>query len=115
MKTIYLAGPMSGLPDLNFAAFHARAAELRAMGNEVINPAEITPDKELSWKQCMRTDIAALVFCDGIELLPGWEKSNGANLEFHIAQRLGLEISFAPQPVVQCPAAVALVTDWSAA
>ena len=39
-KTIYVSGPMSGLPDLNFPAFHAAAAELRALGHTVVNPAE---------------------------------------------------------------------------
>lgn len=95
-QTIYIAGPMTGLPDLNFPAFAAEAARLRALGHEVINPAEINPDKHLSWRECMMTDIAALVFCDAIQLLPGWHKSAGANLEFHVAQRLGLTISFAP-------------------
>lgn len=45
-KTTYLAGPMTGLPDLNFPTFHARAAELRALGHEVVNPAELAGDDE---------------------------------------------------------------------
>jgi hypothetical protein len=98
MKT-YLAGPMSGLPGLNFAAFHSRAAELRAIGKTVVNPAEINPDAKLEWHQCMRADIAQLVTCDAIEMLPGWEDSRGARLEHHIAERLGMEIHFAPVPV----------------
>ncbi len=32
MKRIYLSGLMSGLPELNFPAFHAEAARLRALG-----------------------------------------------------------------------------------
>jgi len=40
MKTIYLSGPMSGLPGFNFPAFHAAAAKLRADGFTVLNPAE---------------------------------------------------------------------------
>ena len=40
MTRIYLAGPMSGLPELNYPAFHAKAAELRAAGHHVENPAE---------------------------------------------------------------------------
>ena len=42
----------------------------------------------------MRTDIKALCDCDSIILLPGWEKSNGAHLELHIAHRIGLEIAY---------------------
>ena len=29
---IYISGPITGLPDLNYPAFHAAAAELRALG-----------------------------------------------------------------------------------
>lgn len=103
MSKTYVAGPMTGLPDLNFPAFHARAAELRALGHEVINPAEINPDKSMSWRECMRTDIAALVFCDAIDLLPGWQASDGATLEHHIADRLGLKVNFAPGATPDLP------------
>lgn len=89
---IYVAGPMTGLPELNFPAFHAAAAKLRADGHEVINPAELCPDKEMPWRECMKRDIAALVQCDAIYLLPGWENSKGATLEHHIADRLGLVV-----------------------
>ncbi|MCY1527250.1 hypothetical protein D9M68_623110 [compost metagenome] len=40
MKRIYLAGPMTGLPEFNYPAFHAEAARLRALGYQVENPAE---------------------------------------------------------------------------
>lgn len=99
MKKIYIAGPMTGLPELNFPAFHREAVWLRAMGNTVINPAEINPDPSAKWEDCMRADIAQLVTCDAIHLLPGWEKSRGAKLEFHIASQLGIEVRFAPAPV----------------
>ena len=92
MTRCYIAGPMTGYPDLNFPAFHAAAARLRAMGIDAVNPAEINPDKGMSWKECMRTDIAALVTCDSILLLDGWEKSKGATLEAQIAERLELEV-----------------------
>ena len=92
MKRVYIAGPMTGLPDLNFPAFHAEAVRLRALGHLVVNPAEVNPDKGMSWTDCMRSDIAELVKCDAIRLLPGWEFSKGATLEEHIAERLGLQI-----------------------
>lgn len=111
-QTIYIAGPMTGLPDLNFPAFRTEAARLRALGWEVINPAEINPDKHLSWRECMMTDIAALVFCDAVQLLPGWDTSKGATLEHHIADRLGL-IVYPPAEAV--PAADLLRCDYCGA
>ena len=88
----YIAGPMTGLPDFNFPAFHAKAAELRASGMEVVNPAELNPDAVKSWKQCMKEDIRELVNCDVICPLPGWEKSRGASLEMKIAKELGIGV-----------------------
>ena len=93
MRT-YLAGPMTGLPDLNFPAFRAAAARLRARGLTVINPAELNPDQGIDWYSAMRADIAALVTCDSIHMLPGWERSTGATLEHHIADRLGMAVVF---------------------
>ena len=40
MPRIYLAGPMTGLPEFNYPAFHAEAARLRQLGYHVENPAE---------------------------------------------------------------------------
>jgi hypothetical protein len=111
-KKIYIAGPMTGLPDLNFPAFHGEASWLRAMGNEVINPAEIN-DEGLAvmaftaeeyqehWRKCMRADIAQLVTCDAIHMLDGWEKSCGATLEHHIARTLGMAITFSPRATAE--------------
>ena len=96
-KRIYIAGPMTGLPELNFPAFHTEAAWLRAMGHEVVNPAEINADPTARWEDCMRADIAQLVTCDGIHLLAGWEKSRGATLEHHIATALGLIVTLSPR------------------
>lgn len=98
---VYLAGPMTGIPDLNFPAFHAAAASLRASGFEVVNPAEINADPSAGWSACMREDIAQLVTCQAIALLPGFERSKGATLERHIALALEMREIFltGPAPV----------------
>lgn len=101
---IYIAGPMTGLPNLNFPAFHAEAARLRALGYEVVNPAEINADPSAGWLECMRADIRELVTCDGVALLPGWEKSRGATLEHYIARALGLAVISAPMVTEAVPA-----------
>jgi hypothetical protein len=94
MSRIYIAGPMTGKPELNFPVFHAQAARLRADGWEVVNPAEINADQTAGWLPCMRADIKHLVDCDAILMLPGWEWSKGASLEHHIAERLGMKVIY---------------------
>lgn len=102
MKRIYLSGPMTGLPGLNFAAFHAMTTNLRAGGHTVTNPTELNPDGR-TWNDCMRRDIAALMDCDTVATLPGWEHSKGARLEVLIAERLGMTVANAHDLV---PAAI---------
>lgn len=85
---LYLAGPMTGYPELNFPSFHAEAARLRSLGHEVVNPAELNPDHTKAWTDCLKNDIKHLVDCDGIALLPGFSDSKGARLEYEIARTL---------------------------
>ena len=92
MKRLYLAGPMSSLPDFNYPAFDRRAAELRALGWIVENPAENPVPPCGSWAGYMRMALRQLSTCDAIHLLPGWEASKGARLEWLIAEKLGLEV-----------------------
>lgn len=94
MKRVYLSGPMTGLPDNNFPAFHAWAARLREQGFDVVSPAEI--QEAGIWEMCLRADIRELCTCDAIALMPGWEPSKGANLELHLAHRLGMEVMHLP-------------------
>jgi hypothetical protein len=94
---LYLAGPMTGYPEFNFPAFRAEAARLRAMGFEIVNPAEIVTDQSVAWLDCMRADIKQLVDCDGIALLAGWAQSRGASIEHNLARDLGLRVFQAVQ------------------
>lgn len=95
MKRIYISGPMTGLPEYNFPAFHAEADRLRALGFEVVNPADLNPDPATTWHECLRNDLAALLTCDAIALLDGWQNSTGAHLEMHVAHRIGMKIVIA--------------------
>jgi hypothetical protein len=95
VKRIYVSGPMTGIPDHNFPAFNAEAARLRALGYEVVNPVDVNPDHGTPWAECLRNDLLALLQCDGIALLPGWESSRGAALELHVARALGFQEALA--------------------
>lgn len=95
-ESYYVSGGMTGLPDLNFPAFHRAAAKLRARGLHVVNPAELDEDDDLGmpWGYYLRRDIRALVDCTHIAMLPGWENSKGARLERHIAIELGMPVEY---------------------
>ncbi|QPC43477.1 DUF4406 domain-containing protein [Kaustia mangrovi] len=109
---IYVAGPMRGIPEFNFPAFHAAAARLRAEGHNVFNPAERdierhggidvskgnaegceeTAAKEhgFSLRQALADDTRYICLeADAIALLPGWETSRGARAEKALADALG--------------------------
>ena len=94
-RRVYIAGPMTGLPELNFPLFNATAARLRSEHWHVENPAEHGNIKGAAWSDYLRYDLSRVVTCGAIYLLPGWSKSEGATLEVDVAKRLGLAIILA--------------------
>lgn len=94
-RRIYVAGPMTGLPELNYPAFHDATARLRDKGWHVENPAENHDphvDASCHWTAYMRMGLSQVATCHAIYLLPGWQQSKGASLEYMVAQQLGLQI-----------------------
>lgn len=92
MTRLYLAGPMTGIQDLNYPLFHAEAFRLRTLGYEVANPAENPEPPCGTWQGYMRMAIAQLVTCDTIALLPDWQDSRGTMVELGLSHKLGLRI-----------------------
>jgi Domain of unknown function (DUF4406) len=91
--TLYISGPMTGLPQYNRAAFMAAERALALGGYGTVNPVHNGQPETAAWAQHMRADIALLVGeADAIALLPGWQNSRGAQLEIHIAQALGMPV-----------------------
>lgn len=93
MKRIYISGPMTGLPDNNYPAFHAAAKKLRAMGYDVVNPAENGLPKDTTWQAHMRADIMAMMTCNEVVCLPEWSDSRGAIIEVQLAISVGIKVS----------------------
>ena len=91
-RRVYVAGPMSGLPDANYPAFMAAAQHLRGLGFDVFNPAENGLPADAPWVDHMRVDISMLMQCDAVYMLDGWASSKGARLERTIALSLGFTI-----------------------
>lgn len=95
-RRIYLSGPMSGYPDLNYPLFHTVAAELRSYGHEVYNPAEFEHDEPVFPLRRAMAAYAQFICleADAIVLLPGWEKSLGVSAELALAKNCRLAIFF---------------------
>lgn len=105
----YIAGPMRGIPEFNFPAFHeAERWARRYLGGNILNPAQrdidagfnptglLGTDDELAdlgfdLAEAMRHDIAYIATeARRIVLLPGWARSSGARLEHAVADRCGV-------------------------
>jgi hypothetical protein len=102
-KSIYIAGPMSGLPEFNFPAFFAAQRELEAEGWKVFNPAEKDQEKDLDakavrtgdaqlaiakgfdFREAFLWDMTKIIQGNGIYMLKGWEQSPGAIAEHRTA------------------------------
>ena len=108
----YIAGPIAGTPDAR-ATFAAAEVTVRDRGYDPVNPFAVPPASHdgtcppgyspgedagghTSSACFMRSDLAALLTCDAIYLIPGWEKSRGATVEHAVAVACGM-------PVVEDP------------
>lgn len=104
---LYLAGPMRGIADFNFPAFHEGARLLRAAGYTVFSPAEKDLDRvgdiftglkgtdeelverNFSVAEALMVDFGIIAYeADGIALLDGWERSKGVKAETAFAEAL---------------------------
>jgi hypothetical protein len=112
-RVLYIAGPMRGIAWFNYPMFDRVAKELREAGNEVISPADEDrkhdgfdpfanpeyriPDacvfpRGMDFGKTVRRCLDAVLRCDEIVLLPGWENSNGAVAELTLAMWLGKRV-----------------------
>lgn len=108
---VYIAGPMRGVPYYNFPLFDATCEKLKEQGYRVFSPADMDrkrgfdalllpadyawheyPDSDFCIKETLSQCMQSIALCDAIYLLPGWNKSSGARVEYHFARVLGLQV-----------------------
>jgi len=126
IKRIYVAGPMQGYAEFNFPTFNAVAWCMRQDGHTVFNPAERDIERHdgvdiskgnntgsldhakdthgFSLRSALADDLQFIcTVANCIVLLPGWEKSNGAQSEHRTAVALqteGMEVVYLSQEIV---------------
>jgi hypothetical protein len=102
-KTVYISGPMTGMSDLNKKAFDEAQTHLESYGAVVVNPHDVGIDAECypgfdelsdgeKWEIYLRYDLAAMLMCDMVCTLDGWDDSRGALLEVNTAKAVGIPV-----------------------
>lgn len=87
---VYIAGAITNNP--NYKQQFADAEKyLMSLGHAVINPIK---NDGFSYKEYIDMGLCELMRCDAIYLLPGWEKSEGARLEYHYSVTAGVSVIY---------------------
>lgn len=122
---VYIAGPMAGLPEYNFPAFHKAEESLSAMGYGVVNPARLDEAEGLAHLKApheygafrraafLHRDFEHLLQCDAIALLPGWEASKGANAELAVARIVNMGVWIIGENLSNVRRGVLVTPDWA--
>jgi hypothetical protein len=108
-RTIYLAGPVSSIDEAEYIGHFRKAADeisrrvkAESLDIKVLNPVAYcagTILKGSPWHVYMRACVSRLALCDGIGLLQGWDKSQGARLEYNLSQELRIPVVYLEAPV----------------
>ncbi len=85
---IYIAGAITNNPTYK-QQFAEAEARLLKEGHAVINPVK---NIGFEYKEYIDMGLCELMRCDAIYLLKGWEKSDGANLEYTYAITTNMKI-----------------------
>jgi hypothetical protein len=115
---LYLAGPMSGLPDHGLPAFREAARVLRLRGYTIVSPVELDeadgfdPETEVTsgdpvWAGFLARDLRVVTDerVHAVVVLPDWHLSRGARLEVHVARELG-------KPILRFPDMAPVPASW---
>jgi hypothetical protein len=114
---------MRGIPLFNFPAFDEAKAKLELEGYVVCSPTDLDrergfdpttlpadhdwavyPEEKICLSEIIQADVASILSCDVIYLLPGWRDSKGAQAELAIARWAGKEVIDSEPPAAAKPA-----------
>ena len=85
---VYISLPITG-HDLTEVRRRAEEAKqlLTGMDHEPVSPLDVSPNHDATYAEHIGRDIAALLGCDAVLFLDGWQESKGCTLE-HAAAKI---------------------------
>ena len=100
--TIFISGPMHGLPDFNYPMFHKAGDYLKAQGKQFLSPAHgrfghpRTPPAQghRPLAHDIRHTLKQLLLCDSILMLPNWRDEDDSWLQRDLANNLNMPIEY---------------------
>ena len=89
---VYIAGPMTDMPNWNVEAFAEAERWYSDRGHTVLNPASHTPrvnPESITHAEYMKIALAMVDAVDALVMLDGWRYSKGARIEHRYASEHG--------------------------
>lgn len=100
---------MTGKHHFNVPAFDAKRDDLLAAGHTPVSPADLdrafgydpahSPTDDGFVHSAIRRDLDAVLQCDGVVVLTGWEHSRGACAEVAVARWAGIPVFLPGQTI----------------
>ena len=92
---LYISGKISGTELTHTRKrFSDVADKLQSLGHEVTNPLCNGLSEHDPWEDHIAKDIIDLINCEGIYMLQGCEYSQGARIEYAVANNLGKAVFY---------------------
>lgn len=85
-KKVYISLPITGHNIEGVEKRCKSACELiEQLGFDAVSPLEVSSNPDASYEEHIGRDITALLQCDAVIFLEGWNYSNGCSLEYSAA------------------------------
>lgn len=94
---VYISIPITGhdIEQVEASIIFASAV-LEKKGHTPVSPLDVSPDPSADYAEHMGNDIAALLECDAVLFMDGYETSKGCRLEHAAAEIYGKQILYEP-------------------